>query len=41
MKGEDAKALYGDRAANGIIIIKTKQGEPEEHLELEPVVERF
>ena len=43
--GEAAKGLYGERAANGVIIITTKQGEPAEHthvdVELEPVVERF
>jgi len=41
IKGGVAKALYGDRAANGVIIITTKEGKPEENGELEEVVERL
>jgi TonB-dependent SusC/RagA subfamily outer membrane receptor len=40
IKGETAKELYGERAANGVIIIATKQGQPEEAARLRPVVER-
>jgi TonB-dependent SusC/RagA subfamily outer membrane receptor len=41
IKGEVATGLYGERAANGVVIITTKKGEADEHLELEPVVERL
>jgi TonB-dependent SusC/RagA subfamily outer membrane receptor len=40
IKGGAAKALYGDRAANGVIIITTKEGKPQEAGKLKPVVER-
>jgi len=41
IKGDAAKQFYGDRAANGVIIITTKGGRPEADGKLEPVVERF
>ena len=40
IKGGAAKVFYGDRAANGVIIIKTKEGKPQEAGKLKPVVER-
>ena len=40
IKGGAAKELYGERAATGVIIIKTKDGKPQEEGKLKPVVER-
>jgi len=40
IKGEVARGLYGERGANGVIIITTKKGNPEEEGKLEPVVEQ-
>ena len=40
IKGGAAKVFYGDRAANGVIIITTKEGKPQEAGKLKPVVER-